>query len=287
MTPVSQVPPASCWLVGAGGFSGARLLRDLRGMGWRVLPWYPRLPEGEGGVVVDLDDPSWPGLLADRPLPDLVIHVAARVGWEREDTLSRLWRANVLAPAILGDALARSGGHLILFSAALIARGPVITPDSAPAEGLHPYLASKVWAERLLEASGCRAAFLRLGGIYGLGGPAHLGLNRSLDEARQGRAPVLRGPGTARRNYRYVGDLAELVARIWEERLEGPLLAGGPEPLSIRDTLETIRNRWTPQRPLREEPGQDGPDLLVRTDPRLPAGRSLQEGLKDMEAVAP
>jgi UDP-glucose 4-epimerase len=141
------------------------------------------------------------------------------------------------------------------------------------------YGLSKWLAEEMIQASGCRAAIIRFGGIFGGAGPHHLALNRVLRDAREGAPPTIVGSGSARRNYVYVEDAANALVHCVVAPLYGVFTMGGNNVSSVREMLEAVSDVYgLPQRPL-VKPGRDGPDQIVETSPELPPGRSFVEAL--------
>jgi UDP-glucose 4-epimerase len=159
-------------------------------------------------------------------------------------------------------------------SQAMIDSQTAVVPDT-------DYGRSKHLAEMMIIAAGAQAAVLRLAGLYGREGSSHLSLNKTIGDAAAGIAPTLRGSGKARRNYLHVGDAASAIRHCLQQRLVGTFALGGSETLTMREILDTVRRVFTPNAPLREEPGPDARDQLVITDPALPVGRSMADALRD------
>jgi nucleoside-diphosphate-sugar epimerase len=142
-----------------------------------------------------------------------------------------------------------------------------VTPDSH-------YGISKYISEEIVASCVERWNILRICGIYGLDGPAHLGLNAAIGNAlRKQEAPTLKGAGQGKRNYICVSDVAEWLCRLLlhraerEEHVRETLYVAGPEILSIREYLETIVDVLLPGKRVRQEEGGDSRDMVVVSSP--------------------
>lgn len=257
-------------VTGAGGFLGREVARQLTEAAYDLVP----ISRHE----CDLSNPGAVSRLVEAMRPEVVVNLAAVISFE-PGTLPRLYPVNTLCPGILAVECARFNVHLVHASSiAIHASGIPLMTALTPASPATDYGRSKHLAEELIHAAGARAAILRFGGIYGAGGPAHLGLNRSIDKARTGEAPVLAGSGAALRNYVSVQAAARDVVRCVHERLDGVLCSGG-EVLSIRAMLETLLQRWAPHLSLELKDGANGVDQVLERSPVLGPPESFAESL--------
>lgn len=257
-------------VTGVDGFLGREVVRQLEQSAVDVLAISRR--------ECDLANPAAVSRLVETTRPDVVVNLAAVITFEA-GSLARLYPVNTLCPGILAAECARVNAHLVHASSiAVHAAGIPLMTASTPTDPGTDYGRSKQLAERLIQASGARAAILRFGGIYGAGGPAHLGLNRSIDKARAGEAPVLAGSGAALRNYVSVQAAARDVVRCVHEHLDGVLCSGG-EVLSIRAMLEALVQRWVPQLSLELKDGTDGIDQVLERSAALGPPETFVESL--------
>jgi UDP-glucose 4-epimerase len=142
------------------------------------------------------------------------------------------------------------------------------------------YGKSKVLAEELISASGCKAAMVRLGGIFGRRGPDHLGLNRAIRAAAEGRPPTVVGTGRALRNYIHVDDAAEALAQAAVSGLTGTHLLAGSQVLSIADMLQAVCDAYLPgTTPVRAD-GPEAADQVVEVSGALRPSRPFAEALR-------
>lgn len=271
-------------LTGYNGFVGSHTLEALEAEGHRVVlaGRHPTSAKSREFVHLDLDDPySIRQLFAVGDVCS-VVHLAANIGWpDKPDR--ELFRPNTLSTGLLADFAARRGAKLVYASAAIIhgartpgiATGGPVIPDT-------PYGKSKYNGEILITNSGCDHAILRFGGIFGLQGPSHLGLNRAIDGALEGKVPVVIGAGSARRNYLYVKDAAQMiVSATTSADISGVHLAAGSEELSLEYMLETVSQTFLSVNCVHEE-GPDASDQLIEVSEKLPPGRSFESALIDL-----
>ncbi|MEW5728903.1 MAG: NAD(P)-dependent oxidoreductase [Pseudomonadota bacterium] len=265
------------WVTGADGFAGRAAIDAFQANGWRVIAltrW-----SSPGGDLSDLGVLA--GLSAQGPA-DAIVHLASRVDLRPDADAGDLYGSNVLAAAALADLARRWQARMVLASSiAVFGRQEFVTPATEPAPAT-PYARAKLAAEAVVAASGAHHAILRIGGIYGYGGPSHLGLNHALARAvDDGRPPSLTGPGNGRRNYVYVHDLADMIVGVVEGGVGGIHLVGGPEPIRLKDMLDALAETFC-EDPVERKDGMDVPDCVVEPSPGLLPGRRFAETLEDI-----
>jgi len=157
--------------------------------------------------------------------PQALVHVAAQPAVARS-VIDPVFDAsvNVLGTLTLLEACRRVGvGRVVYTSTGGAAYGDtdvLPTPEDHPTRATSPYGVSKVTAERYLEVwadlTGGRAISLRLANVYGPRQSPHgeagvvaIFTHRLL----QGEPCLINGDGEQTRDYVYVGDVAEAVAR--------------------------------------------------------------------------
>jgi UDP-glucose 4-epimerase len=278
------------FLTGATGFLGRRALVALQEAGWTVLCGVRspgKLEPGTHAVQLDLTDPPAIFDLARRYRAEAVVHLACDVGFDAHAHDARLFVPNVLATGCVAF-LAREWGARMLFSSGGLVHGvraERLAPD-APIAPDTPYGRSKLLGEELIEVSGVERVILRIGGIFGAGGPRHLGINRAIDDAIEGRPPTLVGDGNARRNYVYVKDAASAIVFALESRLTGTHYLAGAEVLSVREMLHAICDTLLPGVSPATRDGPPAADQVVQPSRELPAPRSFRAALDDIRQVA-
>ena len=131
----------------------------------------------------------------------------------------------------------------------------LLTPDTN-------YGKSKLLSENIIFHSCCKSTILRLGGVYGKGGPDHLGINKAITLANKGIAPKITGLGLGRRNYIYVKDVASLIIQVFEENITGVKYIGG-EIKTIKSMLTDISEILLDDKKINFVEGSDTNDLVI------------------------
>jgi UDP-glucose 4-epimerase len=271
-------------LTGYNGFVGSHTLEALEAAGLEIIlaGHRPVDKKRHEFVPVDLEDPySIKQLFSIRDV-SAVVHLAANISLS-DQIDHKIFSVNTLSTGLISEYCAKRGAKMIYSSTAIVhgMRTIAITRDS-PIMLDTPYGSSKYNGEILIANSGCKYAILRFGGIFGLRGPSHLGLNRAIDGALEGKVPVLIGAGSARRNYLYVKDAAQMiVSATTSADISGVHLAAGSEELSLEYMLETLSQKFLSVNCVHEE-GPDASDQLIEVSEKLPPGRSFESALIDL-----
>lgn len=267
------------YVTGATGFLGRAVCRRLAEEGVEVVDLGRRAAATcAGHIDLDLGDLCSPIALASAPPPDVVVHLGARIGWPNVP-LADLFRPNVLATGVLSD-LAHGWGARLVFASAAIVHGAAAERIEAgsPIDADTDYGKSKLLGEELVRASDAPHSILRLGGIFGAGGPGHLGINRAIDGAMRGTVPSVNAAASARRSYIHVEDAADVVARAAAGDLDGTHLVAGPAR-SIQEMAQAICDVYLPGSQPRPEPGGLARDQVVVPGAAVPRVRSFEDAL--------
>lgn len=277
---------ATVLVTGANGFIGRETVKAVERSGRTVFKGV-RHVMGENEIEINLDVPGYVDRLASGPHMDAIVHLAARVSWQEEPG-KELFIPNVIGVANLLYLASKWNSHFVFSSTALVcgAKLNYIT-STRPDNPDLPYSHSKWLGEQLIRASGVRSTILRVAGVFGLNGPAHLGLNRSISNAIAGHRPQLVGDGSARRNYIYVKDVAEQIAHTLRKNIYGTHFIAGSETLSIAQMLSEICNVFLPgERPEIVKEGWNTQDQVVEASSLYPATRSFHSALADIKLEA-
>jgi dTDP-4-dehydrorhamnose reductase len=267
-------------VTGGDGFLGSAVLRSLRATDANIVAISRR--GSVGAITCDLSNPGDLVRMLDEVLPDCIVNVAAEPNFG-PGALSLIYPANFLAPAIMAAYCKRVGAYLIQTSGSIV-HGFQYTRFNieTPCEPNLDYGVSKLLADKAILSSGCRAAIVRFGGIFGDKGPSHLGINKAIAQAKMGVRPQLFGAGLSKRNYSYVQDGAAMIAKCVDRQLEGIFYAGG-EVISLADMLNAICNVFLPGEQPEVVEGKDSSDQLVDVSPELGPYRSFRDALNDMQ----
>lgn len=278
----------SVLLTGAAGFIGGVTATALEQAGWAVTRGVrsPRMLE-HGSCHLDLDKPAALLAMANDVRFDAIVHLGAHIGWSGA-TEAEMFAPNVLATGCLAF-LARQWNAQLLFASAAIVSGartpqigigsPVV-PDTA-------YARSKWLGEQLITASHAHHCILRIAGVFGSGGPSHLGINRAIDDAMNGMLPTQIGTGDALRNYIYVKDAARAIIYALQNQLEGTHLLAGSEVTPISRMLQEICDVFLPGRQPTKRNGQAAMNQVIEPSPCLPRTMGFHEALADIKDSRP
>lgn len=275
-------------VTGATGFIGRATMSALADSGWHITQGSRSAskPMAEGFIYLDLSEPATLLSMAKGIRFDAIVHLGAHVGWSGE-TESDMFVPNVLSTGCLAYLAKLWDAHLIYSSAAIVhgVRNEAINPDS-PVCPDTAYARSKWLGEQLLRASNTKHCVLRIAGVFGYNGPAHLGLNRAIDSAIKGEPPLQVGSGEALRNYVYVKDVAKSIVYSLEQNLEGAHLLAGHEVLSINAMLQKVCDIFLPgTHPVIKE-GAQALNQVITPSTFLPKTRGFSKALIDIRDEA-
>lgn len=264
---------------GGDGFLGSAVVSLLRQTHTEVLSLTRRSERVGVTVYCDLSVPSSVSAVLSAVAPECIVNLAATVDFSC-DVLPVLYPVNSLSPAIMAEYCWRNGALLVQASGIVVVgfRNTYFGPESSERPDTD-YGRSKLVADHAILASGCRAAIIRFGGIFGDYGPQHLGLNRTIAQAKLGARPRIVGTGSARRNYIHVADAASMIGRCISERIAGVYYAGG-ETRSVLQMYQSVCDVWLPGQTPLFLGGEDGQDQLVRSSEVLGATRSFDHCLR-------
>jgi len=216
---------------------------------------------------------------------DAIVHLGAHVGLSGA-TEAEMFAPNILATGCLAFLASQWNAHLVYASTAIVCGVKSEMIDaSTPVSADTAYAQSKRLGEQLIEASHAPHCILRIGGVFGSNGPAHLGLNRAIDGALKGNPPIQSGSGAALRNYIYVKDVAEAIVFALQLRLEGTHFLAGSEITSISQMLQTVCDILLPgQQPAMAE-WSEAMSQVIEPSMHLPKSRGFREALTDIKGT--
>ena len=269
-------------LTGASGFIGNYCQDYFNNLGYRIIT-VGRSPSND--FYCDLSSPESIHGLHKLPTFGAFIHLATHVGWDGAPS-EKLFAPNVLSTALIADFVRNREAHLIFSSAAVIAGQNMETitmssmdnPDCCYAE-------SKLLAENCILFSGVDASILRIGGVYGLNGPQHLGLNRNIQLVSSGHSPLVFGTGSGRRNYIYVRDLADIIANTIETRCMGVHLVAGKESLSIHQICQQLSNVFDISSGPVYRSGESSRSQIVESAPQFTGKSTYAEAFASLKTL--
>jgi UDP-glucose 4-epimerase len=273
-------------ITGATGFLGGYTIQALLGSGFDVVALKRASTElpGVRSVVVDFDDVTQLKRLFMIPRCNVVIHLASNVDLAADASLQSFYPTQVLATTILA-ALSRSWkAHFVLASSVAVHGDREEYGESTGIAPSTAYGRSKYLAELILASAGVPHTILRFGGIFGLDGPRHLGLNVAITEALENdTVPTIHGSGSGRRNYMYVKDAARAVVTAAEDKIAGTHLIAGKERLSIAEMLWALTSTtFNDEEPRVVPNGNRSRDQVIQPSSSFPVGRTFIDALADI-----
>ncbi len=152
-------------LLGKNGQVGWELQRALTPLGELVACDF----DSPGDLRADFSQPDTLPALVQRVRPDVIVNAAAHTAVDKAESEPELARAiNATAPGLLAHEAAASGALLVHYSTDYVFDGSGDAPrnEDAPTAPLSIYGRTKLEAEQLIRASGCRHLLLRTSWVY-------------------------------------------------------------------------------------------------------------------------
>jgi len=266
-------------VTGADGFLGKSVVRKLRESYGEVIPLTRRIYGVAEHVLCDLGNPADIMSLLEKTRPDCIVNLAARADFSI-GVMKELYTVNALCPSIFADYCQKQKAHLVQASGTIVLgfHNQYYNVDTLEIPDTD-YGVSKLLAEKMIKASGCSAAIIRFGGIFGANGPEHLGINKAIMRSKSGYLPKVVASGAAKRNYIYVEDAASMIEKCISNRQTGLFMAGG-ETISIKDMLQFICDEFLPGKSPIFESGEESFDQVIEVSPELGPFRSFKDCLK-------
>ncbi|WP_165249157.1 GDP-mannose 4,6-dehydratase [Paludisphaera soli] len=301
-------------VTGGAGFIGSHLVDRLLDDGREVVvvddfdAYYPRAVKeanlaaalarpGCRLVELDVRDAAGVGALVRETRPEAIVHLAARAGVRPSIAAPALYtEVNVLGTVNWLEAAARLDPlpRFVYASSSSVYgdrdEGPFRESDPVD-RPVSPYAASKRACELMAHAfhhlHGLPITGLRFFTAYGPRNRPDLAVSLFADRIERGEPVVMFGDGGTRRDYTYVGDIVDGVARAID-RCEGLKLynLGNSRPVELREMIETLAAALGKPALIRLAPEQPGDVRQTFADVSLAArelgyapSTSLREGL--------
>lgn len=270
-------------ITGVNGFVGTDLMRNLGKTDCELIPILRRSAGFKNEVIIDFCNPNFYSVIKRLPKVDAIIHLGAKVDFNIKD-MNAFFEPNILATAQLANWANKIDAHFIFASSAIIfgTKNSRITLESKPDPDTN-YGYSKWLAEEIIRASGVKYTILRIAGVFGKGGPSHLGINKAINDALKGVIPVQYGTGKIKRNYIYVKDLSKIIEFCIERKIKGTHFVSGSSINTISEMLQLVCDVILPGRKPEYRQGTDGHDIIIEHSAHLPKGRSFEEAIRDIK----
>jgi UDP-glucose 4-epimerase len=261
-------------LTGGSGFTGRSLLPMLENSGFEVCHLVRKKKGYKEEFLWNFADDLPNGL----PECAVVIHLAAYVNFGQTLEWAQ-YNVNTVSSLKLAAYAQSHDAYFILASIVSVhGLNSTIIDEKTPLNPDNNYALSKYLAEQVVKTFTKKYSILRIAGIYGLDGPEHLGLNKTISDAFYRKMkPTLVGPGKAKRNYICVHDVARWILHLvqsFEERrelkknsLKETLYFAGPEIMSIENYLEKVVEILLSGMGVMRVAGSENKDLIVKFSP--------------------
>ena len=266
-------------ITGANGFLGNALFNQLQNTGHTVLPLV-RKKKNTNDIECDISNTSNLLNVLNDYQPDVIVNCAARVDFT-EGSMQEQYRVNALAPAILASWCVGNSAHLIQISSSIV-NGNTATKFSNDSVELpiNHYGETKLFADRAIRLSQCSHTIIRFGGIFGEGGPNHLGINSAITQAKLGNIPIIFGKGNAFRNYIHVQDAAKTLIYCLDNKITGTHYSGSRESISIAQMIEGICDIYMDGQSPNYQDGDEAIDQITVVSTSLPEVKSFRSALE-------
>lgn len=270
-------------ITGASGFIGSMLLKQLSNSDWPIIPVVRKARGFKNEIVIDFCAPNFTTAINTLPKVSTIIHLGASVGCDGK-TREVLFEPNVLATAELANWAYKNNVYFIFASTIMVCgvKNSYITSESKPNPDTD-YGYSKWLAEEIIKISGVKHAILRISGVFGKGGPHHLGINKSINDALNGLIPIQFGYGSIKRNYIFVKDLCSMLNFCCENKVEGTHFVAGSYINTISEMLKIICDVFLSGKQPTHHDGNFSQDQVVECSTTFPKTRSFSEAIEDIK----
>lgn len=252
----------SVLVTGGAGFLGSHLVEEFveNGFKARVLDDFSSGKENnlrnvKGSVeVLRGDVANVRDVMEAMDGVNAVVHLAAKIDAAESFKKPRLYNeVNVNGTLnVLNACVKKSVKKLIYVSTCAVYGEPLSLPitEAHPANPPSPYAASKLAAEAYAKAYanafGLDLTILRLFNAYGprqLGSPYAGVIARFIGNLKKGEPPVIFGDGEQTRDFVYVKDVVEAIARLLKTEGRGEIFnLGSGSAVSINELARSIMN---------------------------------------------
>lgn len=261
-------------ITGASSFTGKALMPMLENAGYETFMLVRQDQGFERQFVWNFAD----NLSEDIPECQAIIHLAAYVDFQNNLNISQ-YSVNTISTAKLAAYACKKGSYFILASTVGI-HGSTLTEydNTTPINPENNYAMSKYLAEVIVTTFARNHTILRIGGIYGIDGPGHLGLNMAITNAYYKKErPTIKGSGKAKRNYICVYDVAQWILYLLRRyetngyktdiHTRETLYLAGPEVMTIEEYLREIVEILLPGNDIHRIDGPESKDMVIKFTP--------------------
>jgi len=267
-------------ITGANGFLGSALFNQLQKTKHRVLP-FVRKKENANDIECDVGNASNLLNALNEYQPEVIINCAAKVDFS-EGLVQEQYNVNALAPAVIASWCMDNKAYLIQISGSIVNGNTLVKSGVNSMElPINYYGETKLLADRAIRVSQCEHAIIRFGGIFGEGGPSHLGINNAITQAKLGEIPTIIGKGKGIRNYTHVQDAAKLIVYCVDNNIMGTHYSGSHQSISISQMINDICSIYLDNLKPEYKDGLESIDQITEVSSSLPKTKLFKEALQD------
>lgn len=244
-------------LTGDLGFIGSRLKDKFREMGHDVIGF--DLKWGAGNDVRVKQDVENAFAIYK---PTVVYHLAALAGVIKgEENPQDFLNTNVSGTENIIEACQKHKIKQLVFFSSSSVYGNQVPPnhEGLATSPISTYGATKVLGEQRVSGSGLNWTIIRPFTVYGENGRRDMVIYKWLDEVKSERPIHIRGDGTSKRGYAYVGDVVEGASLVLDnEKAFGEIFnLGGSEVISIQQVADVYKEVFGEQAEIVYDPMPD------------------------------
>lgn len=267
-------------ITGANGFLGNALYQQLKKTRHDILPVVRSKTDKILHTVCNIADATSLLDLLNKYKPNIIINCAAKVDFS-DNLQQEQYKTNALAPSVMAAWAAENNAHLLQTSSSIVNGNTIEKFNNSSIENpISHYGHTKLLADNAIQLSQCKSAIIRFGGIFGAGGPSHLGINNAINQAKLGKTPTIVGKGSALRNYIHIQDAAKLLIHCMNNDITGIHYAGNHQSISIAQMLIDITNIYLNGNQPNYQTGEDSTDQITEISTALPQTMRFKNALE-------
>lgn len=224
-------------LTGSSGFLGKEVVKVLDNHKYKLTFITRRKKRKKNYIFCNLANLKKLKTVLKESEPDVIINLAAEVNFKQNT--KNMYNINSYCPYEIAKYCKKKKIHFIHVSGTIINGIKKIYSRKTKFNPINHYGKSKLQGDILIKKTNCNHTILRFGGIYGKDGPTHLGINKFINLALNGKKIIFDGNKKSLRNYVFVKDAAKVILNCLQNKKYGVFYVGG-EILSFETMLKKI-----------------------------------------------
>jgi dTDP-4-dehydrorhamnose reductase len=224
-------------ITGSSGFLGKEVVKILDKKKYNLTCITRRKVRKKNNIFCNLIDLKKLKIVLKESEPDVIINLAAEVNFKQYT--KNMYKVNSGCPYEIAKYCKKKNIHLIHISGTIVNGIKKKYSRKTRFNPINHYGKSKLKGDNLIIKTNCKYTILRFGGIYGKNGPKHLGINKFINFALNGKKIIFNGNKNSLRNYIFVKDAANIILNCIQNKKYGIFYLGG-EILSFGIMLKKI-----------------------------------------------